>query len=100
VALSLAPRRRLHRGRGLITHDWTDARTPDGLDVVVVLDVRPGNPKGFEDFEDLAASGIGVLTPDPASSGGARWNIVSIYAPPCTGTPGRQRAMRSARRSS
>jgi len=44
-----------------------------------VLDVRPGNPKGFKDFNDIAAPGVGVLTPDPASSGGARWNIVSIY---------------------
>jgi sulfate transport system substrate-binding protein len=80
VALSLAPDVNYIEDAGLITHDWTTA--PDAGMVstsVVVLDVRPGNPKGFADFNDIGASGIGVLTPDPASSGGARWNIVSIY---------------------
>jgi len=80
VALSLAPDVNYIEDAGLITHDWTTA--PDAGMVstsVVVLDVRPGNPKGFKDFNDIAAPGVGVLTPDPASSGGARWNIVSIY---------------------
>jgi sulfate transport system substrate-binding protein len=80
VALSLAPDVDFIVDAGLITHDWTDAPDEGMVSTsLVVLDVREGNPKGFEDFQDLAASGIGVLTPDPASSGGARWNIVSIY---------------------
>ncbi len=65
---------------GLITNDWTDA--PDGGMVstsVVVFDVRPGNPSGIEDWDDLAQPGVEVLTPDPASSGGARWNLVSAW---------------------
>jgi sulfate/thiosulfate transport system substrate-binding protein len=78
VALSLGPDVDAIADAGLITHDWTAA--PDGGMVsssLVVFDVRPGNPEGIEDFDDLAASGIEVLTPDPASSGGARWNLVA-----------------------
>jgi len=89
VALSLAPDVNYIEDAGLITHDWTTA--PDGGMVstsVVVLDVRPGNPKGFADFIDIAASGVGVLTPDPASSGGARWNIVSMYGAAMRGYAG------------
>ena len=44
---------------------------------VVVFDVRPGNPKGIKDWNDLAQPGLEVLTPDPAQSGGARWNLVA-----------------------
>ena len=46
---------------------------------VVVFDVRPGNPKGIKDWNDLAKPGVEVLTPDPAQSGGARWNLVSMW---------------------
>lgn len=80
VALSLAPDVNTIEDAGLITHDWTQA--PDGGMVsssVVVLDVRPGNPKGIEDWNDLAKPGVQVLTPDPAQSGGARWNLVSMW---------------------
>ena len=80
VALSLGPDVDQIADAGLITHDWTDA--PDGGMVsssVVVFGVRPGNPKGLEDWDDLAADCVEILTPDPASSGGARWNIVSLW---------------------
>lgn len=80
VALSLAPDVDYIVDAGLITHDWTTAPDEGMVSTsVVVLDVREGNPKGFEDFDDIAVPGVGVLTPDPASSGGARWNILSIY---------------------
>ncbi len=78
VALSLAPDVDQIRQAGLITHDWTQA--PDGGMVsssVVVFDVRPGNPRGIKDWNDLAKPGLAVLTPDPRTSGGARWNLVS-----------------------
>ena len=78
MALSLAPDVQTIQDAGLITHDWTQA--PDKGMVsssVVVFDVRPGNPKGIEDWNDLAQPGLGLLTPDPAQSGGARWNLVS-----------------------
>jgi sulfate transport system substrate-binding protein len=51
-------------------------------------DVRPGNPKGFQDWNDLTAEGVGVLTPDPASSGGARWNLVSVWGSALNGYAG------------
>ena len=80
VALSLAPDIQTIQDAGLITHDWTQA--PDGGMVsasVAVFDVRPGNPKGIKDWSDLAKPGTGVLTPDPAQSGGARWNLVALW---------------------
>jgi len=80
VALSLAPDVDLIEKAGLINRDWTQA--PDGGMVsssIVVFDVRPGNPKGIKDWNDLTQPGLSVLTPDPAQSGGARWNIVAAY---------------------
>lgn len=89
VALSLAPDVDVLVDAGLITHDWTQA--PDGGMVstsVVVFDVRPGNPLEIDDFDDLARDGTEVLTPDPASSGGARWNIVAAYGAALRGHAG------------
>ena len=80
VALSLAPDIDAIKSAGLITHDWTAA--PDAGMVsssVVVFDVRPNNPLGIKDWNDLAKSGVKILTPDPQQSGGARWNIVSMW---------------------
>ena len=54
---------------------------------VVVFDVRPGNPLGIADWNDLE-SGVEVLTPDPASSGGARWNLVSAWGAAMRGYAG------------
>jgi sulfate/thiosulfate-binding protein len=80
VALSLAPDVDVIADAGLITHDWT--QVADGGMVsasVVVFDVRPRNPKQLSDWSDLTQSGLEILTPDPAASGGARWNIVAAY---------------------
>lgn len=46
---------------------------------VVVFAVRKGNPKGIKDWADLAQPGLEILTPDPKTSGGAQWNILSLY---------------------
>jgi len=65
---------------GLINHDWTSDQ--DGSIVatsVVGFMVRPGNPKGIHNWGDLTKPGVQILTPDPAQSGGARWNIVAAY---------------------
>jgi sulfate/thiosulfate transport system substrate-binding protein len=89
VALSLGPDVDTIADAGLITHDWT--AVADGGMVsssIVVFDVRPGNPAGIEDFDDLAQSGMEVLTPDPVSSGGARWNIVAAYGSALRGHAG------------
>lgn len=44
-----------------------------------VILVRKGNPKGINDFPDLAKEGVKLIHPDPVSSGGAQWSILSIY---------------------
>lgn len=46
---------------------------------LVVIGHRPGNPRSIRDWDDLARPGVGVLYPDPKTSGGARWNINAIY---------------------
>jgi sulfate transport system substrate-binding protein len=46
---------------------------------LVVIGHRPGNPKQINDWPDLGRPGVGVLYPDPKTSGGARWNINAIY---------------------
>ena len=46
---------------------------------VVVIGHRPGNPRQIKDWADLGNPGVGVLYPDPKTSGGARWNINAIY---------------------
>lgn len=45
----------------------------------IVFLVRKGNPKGIKDWPDLARSGIGVVTPNPKTSGGARWNYLAAW---------------------
>ncbi len=80
AALSLEPDIDTIRKAGLITHDWK-ARPHGGIvsRSVVVIGVRPGNPKGIKDWEDLARPGLVVLTPNVRTSGGARWNIAAIW---------------------
>jgi sulfate/thiosulfate transport system substrate-binding protein len=77
------------REAGLITHDWK-ARPHGGMvsTSIVVIAVRPGNPKGVRDWPDLARPGLNVLTPDPKTSGGAQWNINAIYGAALRGFAG------------
>jgi sulfate/thiosulfate transport system substrate-binding protein len=74
---------------GLITSDWTQ-QTDGGMvsSSIAVLDVREGNPEGLQDWDDLTKEGLEILTPDPASSGGARWNIVAAYGAAMRGHAG------------
>ena len=46
----------------------------------IVFLVRKGNPKGIKDWDDLVKPGIGVITPNPKTSGGARWNYLAAWA--------------------
>jgi sulfate/thiosulfate transport system substrate-binding protein len=89
VALSLATDIDTIKQAGLITHDWT-TDTEGGIvsTSVVVFDVQPGNPKNILDFNDIAKPGLKVLTPDPAASGGARWNIIAAYGAALRGFAG------------
>ncbi|HEY2981201.1 MAG TPA: sulfate ABC transporter substrate-binding protein [Anaerolineales bacterium] len=65
---------------GLITHDWHSAPHNSMVSTsIVVFAVRKGNPKNIHDWADLAQPGLEILTPDPKTSGGARWNILALY---------------------
>ena len=91
VALSLGPDLDFIADAGLIEGDWTQQDEGGMVSTsIAVLDVRPGNPEGLEDWDDLTQEGLEVLTPDPASSGGARWNIVGAYGAAMRGHAGVQ----------
>ena len=65
---------------GLVADDWSSGPTKGIVsDSVVVIAVRPGNPKHITGWDDLVKPGIGVITPNPASSGSARWNVLAAY---------------------
>jgi len=65
---------------GLVAKDW-DQGANKGIvtDSVVVLVTRKGNPKNIRDWSDLVKPGVDVVTPNPGSSGSARWNILGAY---------------------
>jgi len=80
VEFSLEPDMTRLVDAGIVSADWN--RNPyRGIvtDSVVTLMVRPGNPKQITSFDDLARSDVDVIDPNPATSGGARWNIMAIY---------------------
>jgi sulfate/thiosulfate transport system substrate-binding protein len=80
VAYSLEPDMTKTVEAGLVADDW-NADEHEGMvtDSVVVLSVRPGNPKGIEGWNDLVRDDVDVITPNPATSGGAKWNIMAAY---------------------
>src|SRR5215470_5724088 len=79
-ASSLAPDVSLVQKAGLITHNWLkDPNQSVVASSVVGFMVRPGNPKHITNWNDLTQSGLQILTPDPAQSGGAKWNITAAY---------------------
>src|SRR5579884_1715900 len=65
---------------GLVSSNW-DANQYKGIvaNSVVVLVVRKGNPKHITGWNDLVKPGIDVVTPNPSTSGSARWNILAAY---------------------
>jgi sulfate/thiosulfate-binding protein len=60
----------------------------------IVFVVRKGNPKGIKDWPDLAKPGISVITPNPKTSGGARWNYLAAWAYEADRTKGNEGAAR------
>jgi sulfate transport system substrate-binding protein len=80
VALSLAPDVERLVEAGLVAEDWADDEF-DGMvtDSVVVLAFRRGNPKQIRGWEDLLREDVDVVTPNPFTSGGARWNVMAAY---------------------
>lgn len=65
---------------GLVAEDWKSGPTKGIVsDSVVVLVVPEGNPKNIVGWDDLTKPGVRIVTPNPASSGSARWNILAAY---------------------
>ena len=67
--------------RGLIAHNWQDRlknRSAPYTSTIVFL-VRKGNPKGIRDWGDIVKPGVSVITPNPKTSGGARWNHLAAW---------------------
>lgn len=65
----------------LLPPDW-QKRLPDNSSPytsTIVFLVRKGNPKGIKDWDDLIKPGLGVITPNPKTSGGARWNYLAAW---------------------
>jgi sulfate/thiosulfate-binding protein len=63
-----------------VAADWNSGPTKGIVsDSVVVIVVRKGNPKHITGWADLVKPGIKIVTPDPASSGSAKWNILAAY---------------------
>ncbi|HUK93658.1 MAG TPA: sulfate ABC transporter substrate-binding protein [Gaiellaceae bacterium] len=80
AALSLDPDINVLVRKGLVPKKW-NANKYRGIvsDSVVVFVVRDGNPKHIKGWGDLVKPGIQVITPNPFTSGGARWNVIAAY---------------------
>lgn len=72
----------LHDNGDLLPADWQKRLPGDSTPYTstIVLLVRKGNPKGIKDWADLAKPGIAVITPNPKTSAGARWNFLAAWA--------------------
>jgi sulfate transport system substrate-binding protein len=80
VELSLAPDMDQLAKAGIVSPKWKQ-QSYKGIvtDSVVVFVVRPGNPKHIKSWNDLLRSDVDVVTPNPFTSGGARWNVMAAY---------------------
>ena len=80
VEFSLEPDMTRLVDAGIVANDWNQGQYKGIVtNSVVTLMVRPGNPKNIQSFDDLTRDDVEVINPNPATSGGARWNIMAIY---------------------
>ena len=80
AALSLEPDVTKLVKEKLVAADWSSTPTKGIVTrSVVALAVRPGNPKHITGWDDLVKPGVEILTPNPFTSGGARWNVMAAY---------------------
>jgi len=80
VTFSLAPDMDRLVKAGLVANDWANTPTKGLVSKSVVsLIVRKGNPKNIHTWDDLLKPGVKVLTPNPFTSGAAKWNIMAAY---------------------
>lgn len=82
VNFSVAPDVTRDVKAGVIDKTWDKAHPYDSVPFtsLVAVVVRPGNPKGIRDWNDLLKPGVEVVTPNPASSGSAKWNLLAPYS--------------------
>ena len=81
VTLALAYDIDVIASRKLLATDW-QSKLPQNASPytsTIVFLVRKGNPKGIKDWDDLIKSGVSVVTPNPKTSGGARWNYLAAW---------------------
>ena len=81
VTLALAYDIDMIASKGLIDRNW-QSRLPNNSSPytsTIVFLVRKGNPKAIHDWDDLARPGVAVITPNPKTSGGARWNYLAAW---------------------
>jgi sulfate/thiosulfate transport system substrate-binding protein len=91
VNLSLEPDVTRLVKAGKVSGDWNkDVTKGIPFTSVVVLVVRKGNPKHIKDWDDLLRPGVEVVTPNPLSSGSAKWNLLAPYAAKSNGGQDRQ----------
>lgn len=71
----------LNKNGGLIPADWSKRLKDNSAPYTstIVFLVRKGNPKGIKDWADLGKDGVEVVTPNPKTSGGARWNYLAAW---------------------
>ena len=80
VAFSLEPDMTRLIEDEIVAEDWnSDEHKGMVTESVVVFAVRKGNPKNIQSWEDLTQEGVEVITPNPFTSGGARWNVMAAY---------------------
>ncbi len=72
----------IHKNADLLPKDWQSklAANSSPYTSTIVFVVRNGNPKGIKDWGDLTNNGVQVITPNPKTSGGARWNYLAAWA--------------------
>ncbi len=80
MAFSLAPDVNKLVDKGLVDEGWNKSKYDGFVSTsVVVFAVRKGNPKNIKTWDDLTKPGVEVITPNPFTSGGAKWNVMAAY---------------------
>src|SRR3954451_17119257 len=80
VALSLEPDVNKLVDAGKVPENWASGPQKGIVtDSVVVLATRPGNPKNIKTWDDIVKPGVQIVTPNPQTSGGAKWNLMAAY---------------------
>jgi sulfate transport system substrate-binding protein len=82
VTLALAADIDAVAAKGLLPSDWQKQRAHNSAPYTstIVFLVRKGNPKNIKDWDDIVKPGVTIVTPNPKTSGGARWNYLAAWA--------------------